>query len=189
MENYKYTQKWFLKSEIKKSLLKYINPEAKHSILEIGCFEGLSSVFFADNLLNHPESSMICVDPFMNIENNDHKQFLMNNEEMNFDYNITHCKNTEKITVKKIKSDSFFENPANKTYDLIYIDGSHECDFITRDMENCFRVLESGGIMWMDDYGGGDGVQIKKTMDSFLQKYEGQYYLIHKGYQLAIRKI
>jgi hypothetical protein len=96
MENYKYTQNWFLNSDIRKLLLKYIKQDVKHSILEIGCFEGLSSVFFADNLLNHPESSMICVDPFMSIETNDHKEFLNNNEEMNFDYNITHCKNANK---------------------------------------------------------------------------------------------
>jgi hypothetical protein len=42
--------------------------------------------------------------------------------------------------------------------------------------------------MWMDDYGGGDGIQIKNTMDSFLEKYKDQYDLIHTGYQLAIKK-
>lgn len=125
----------------------------------------------------------------MNLETNDHKEFLMNNEESNFDYNISHCKNSEKITVKKVTSDFFFENHQGKTYDFIYIDGSHECDFITRDMENSFKILESGGIMWMDDYGGGDGIKIRNTMNNFLNKYEGQYYLINKGYQLAIRKI
>ena len=55
-------------------------------------------------------------------------------------------------------------------------------------MENSFRFLEKGGIMWMDDYGGGNDGSIKKTMDEFLVKYEGQYELIHKGYQLAIKK-
>jgi hydrogenase maturation factor len=40
----------------------------------------------------------------------------------------------------------------------------------------------------MDDYGGGDGIQIKNAMNTFLKKYEGQYKLIHIGYQLAIKK-
>jgi hypothetical protein len=62
------------------------------------------------------------------------------------------------------------------------------CEFITRDLENSFNVLEKGGIMWMDDYLGGDGIQIKKTMEEFLEKYNGQYELLNKGYQLAIRK-
>ena len=43
--------------------------------------------------------------------------------------------------------------------------------------------------MWMDDYEGGTGGQIKKTMNEFLEKYKNQYILIHIGYQLALRKI
>jgi hypothetical protein len=75
------------------------------------------------------------------------------------------------------------------TFNFIYIDGCHEVDFIKRDMENSFTILEKNGIMWMDDYGGGDGIKIKNVMNSFLEKYAGQYVLIHKGYQLVIKKI
>jgi predicted O-methyltransferase YrrM len=187
MNKYKYSQTWFLFSEIKQKILSFINNSNKNNILEIGCFEGLSSVFFADNLLDNAESTMTCVDPFLNIDNNDHKNYLGNNEEINFDYNIKNCKNSDKIEIKKITSDFFFESN-NKRYNFIYIDGCHECEFITRDMENSFKVLEKNGIMWMDDYCGGDGNKIKKTMDSFLEKYKGQYEIIHKGYQLAIKK-
>ena len=143
--------------------------------------------FFADNFLDNPNSILTCVDPFLTINNNDHHQFLENNEEMNFDFNISNCKNLDKIKIYKITSDIFFENN-NQTYDFIYIDGCHIPDFIKRDMENSFNILLKNGIMWMDDYGGGDGIQIKNTMDDFLEKYSGQYELIHKGYQLAIKK-
>ena len=40
----------------------------------------------------------------------------------------------------------------------------------------------------MDDYLGGDGIQIRNTMNMFLEKYKGQYDLIYSGYQLAIKK-
>ena len=40
----------------------------------------------------------------------------------------------------------------------------------------------------MDDYLGGDDIQIKNTMDDFLKKYNNQYDLIHTRYQLAIKK-
>lgn len=188
MNNYKYSQSWFLHSEIKHLLLNFINKTTKNTILEIGCFEGLSSVFFADNLLDNPNSTLTCIDPFLTINNNDHKDLLLNNEELNFDYNISVCKNSEKILVKKITSDIFFLNN-NKKYNFIYIDGCHESDFIIRDMENSFNVLENNGIMWMDDYSGGDGIQIKNAMNTFLEKYKDQYNIIHKGYQLAIIKI
>jgi predicted O-methyltransferase YrrM len=187
MNNYKYSQSWFLGSEIRQILSNFLDKEKENNILEIGCFEGLSSVFFADNFINNPQSTLTCVDPFLNFSNNDHRQFLQNNEEMNFDFNISNCKNTNKIIIHKITSDSFFENN-NKTYNFIYIDGCHALDFIKRDMENSFNFLEKNGIMWMDDYGGGDGIQNKHTMDEFLKKYDGQYKLIHKGYQLAIQK-
>ena len=55
-------------------------------------------------------------------------------------------------------------------------------------MENSFRVLEKNGIMWMDDYRGGDDIKIRNVVDTFLEKYKNQYDLIHVGYQLAIRK-
>jgi len=187
MNNYRYSQVWFLDSEIRRLLLNFVNNSQENNILEIGCFEGLSSVFFADNLLDNPKSTLTCVDPFLNIDNNDHKSLLLNNEELNFDHNISVCKNSDKITIHKITSDAFFENN-NKTYNLIYIDGSHDTEYIKRDMENSFNVLEKNGIMWMDDYGGGDGIKIKNTMNNFLEKYKEQYDLIHSGYQLAIKK-
>jgi predicted O-methyltransferase YrrM len=156
-------------------------------MLEIGSYEGLSSVFFADNFLQNKDSFLHCVDPFMTISDNDHKNYLQNNEELNFDYNINTCRYKDKITVYKTTSDKFFET--NKTYyNFIYIDGCHECDYITRDMENSFKFLEKGGIMWMDDYCGGGGVKIKQTMNNFLEKHHNQYQIIHQGYQLAIIK-
>ena len=180
---YRYTQSWFLQSEIRR-LLRL--GDTVNTILEIGCFEGLSSVFFADNFLEHPNSSLTCVDPYLTVAN-DHSPFLQNKEENNFDYNISVCKHSDKITVYKITSDEFFKTNT-KHYTFIYIDGCHDPEFIKRDMENAFQVLEKGGIMWMDDYLGGDGRQIKHTMDTFLIKYIGLYETIHVGYQLAIRK-
>lgn len=188
MNKYKYTKTWFIGSGINTNLKNFLSESTENRILEIGCYEGLSTTFFADNFLDHSNSKMTCVDPFLTISDNDHKIYLDNNEEQNFDYNMTICKNTDKITIHKITSDEFFKNN-DKTYNLIYIDGCHEPDFIKRDMENSFKVLEKNGIMWMDDYGGGDGIKIKNTMNEFLENYKGQYNLIYSGYQLAIQKI
>jgi len=165
-----------------------VRPGDKHTILEIGCYEGLSSVYFADNLLDHAESSLVCVDPFMRLETNDHAHLLQSDEESNFDYNITHCKHSDKITIHKITSDAFFETNERK-FSFIYIDGSHECNTVKRDIANAFRCLELRGIMWMDDYLGDDGVSIKTAMDTALSTLQGHYELLHKGYQLAIRKL
>jgi predicted O-methyltransferase YrrM len=187
MSEYKYTYNWFNESEIKQKIIQFVNPESKNTILEIGSFEGLSSVYFADNLLNHNESTITCVDPFLSIDNNDHTKYL-NNVENTFNYNISISKNSSKIIVNKVTSDDFFKLNTN-TFNFIYIDGCHELDFIKRDMINAFSILEKDGIMWMDDYGGGDGVSIKNAIDSILLTLNGKYKLIHKGYQIAIQKI
>jgi hypothetical protein len=108
---------------------------------------------------------------------------LQNGEELNFDYNISNCRNTEKITIHKITSDEFFDINTN-TYNFVYIDGCRELDFIQRDMENTFKVLEKGGIMWMYDYN-----ECNEIIEDFQEKYKGQYEVIHSGFQVAIRKI
>ena len=48
---YKYSKLWFLDSDLKLNWRDYINPDEPNRILEIGCYEGLSSVFFADNCI------------------------------------------------------------------------------------------------------------------------------------------
>jgi len=187
---YKYSRTWFINSEIHKNLANVVMKTTENRILEIGCFEGLSSVFFADNFINHPNSTLTCVDPFLTISNNDHRKFLSNNEEQTFDYNISICDNSNKVTVHKVTSDVFFESISisKETYNIIYIDGCHESDVLMRDMENSFKILELGGIMWMDDYMGGDRIRIKGVIDTFIEKYKDYCEIIHQGYQLAIKK-
>lgn len=108
MENYKYTKTWFINSEIRHILKKYLDTNTTNKILEIGCYEGISSVIFADNFIDNSNSSLTCIDPFLNIDNNDHKHLLNNNEELTFDYNLLQCNNQNKITIHKITSDAFF---------------------------------------------------------------------------------
>ena len=110
MNTYKYSQRWFLDSEIKSRLAHFLDKSKENKMLEIGCFEGLSSVFFADNFLNNQHSHLTCVDPFLTIDNNDHQEYLNNNEELNFIHNISICNNSNKIKVNKITSDEFFKS-------------------------------------------------------------------------------
>ena len=37
-------------------------------------------------------------------------------------------------------------------------------------------------------YRGGDGVIIRNAMDAFFKKEEGNYVVVHLGYQLAVQK-
>tara|TARA_B110001452_G_C15241431_1_gene429865 strand:- start:4351 stop:4941 length:591 start_codon:yes stop_codon:yes gene_type:complete len=191
INKYKYTQTWFLGSEIQNNLLKYIDKDLQYNILEIGSFEGLSACAFSDNLLEHDMSTLDCVDPYILSGTNDKittKLVTLQTEKL-FTLNINNSKYPKKVTHHKLLSDEFFMNN-NKQFNLIYIDGCHEPEFILNDMNNSFSVLKSGGIMWMDDYEKkSKNNQCKTTMNKFLTDNIGKYSIIHKNYQLAIKKI
>lgn len=192
LNKYSFTQQWYVRSEIQLNLHRHLDKKSKYNILEIGSFEGLSACGFSDNILDHPESTLDCVDPFILSGTNSKittKCVTLKTEEL-FRKNIDSSKHSKKITLHKMTSDQYFLTN-KKLFNFIYIDGCHEPEFIKNDMENCFDCLEHNGIMWMDDYGGNtteDG-KIKIYMDNFLEKYKGQYNIIHKNYQLAIRKL
>ena len=192
---YKFTHQWFLKSalysELESGNLCRCVPGPVRA-LEIGSFEGLSSVCIAEKMLNYPGSFLKCVDPFLSIDN-DHFQCMSNETEENFRHNISICKNSDKIEFMKMSSVDFFKTNT-ETFNFIYVDGSHDPDVIVNDMEESFKVLENGGIMWCDDYLGGPDVPdaekpIKQAMDKWFDKYTGQYEVILNSYQIAIQKI
>lgn len=182
MANYDFTNQWFGGSEIRRYISNFVDPNKKNTILEIGSFEGQSSCYFSDVFLNHPESSLDCVDPF---DLNDKTTPLTNDTKERFLKNIRNSANFTKITFYQQYSTDFFKN--SKKYNFIYIDGSHELDQIRIDMTECWKLLEEGGIMWMDDYRGADGFSIKMCMDEVLKELSS-HTVIHVGYQLAIRK-
>ena len=68
--NYEFTRNWFNNSVIKKKIKTFINSENINKILEIGSWEGQSSVYFSDNLLDNINSFLICVDPHMDTGKN-----------------------------------------------------------------------------------------------------------------------
>lgn len=51
--NYEFTRDWFNNSVIKKKIKIFIDSENINKILEIGSWEGQSSVYFSDNLLDN----------------------------------------------------------------------------------------------------------------------------------------
>ena len=112
---YKYSQFWFIDSEILPDVSK------EYHILIVGCFEGLSSVYFADHYLDHPNSTLTCVDP----------------KHEYFDYNISICENKDKITIVNSLI-------IDKTFNFIYIDS-------VPDIDKAFSLLEKDGIMLIEE--------------------------------------
>ena len=117
MEKYTYTHGWFLSSEIRQHIFKFINPNEKHNILEIGSYEGLSACFFSDNLLSNEGSTLTCVDPF---DISDTTTPLTTSTKDIFLGNIDKSNNKYKITFWEMYSNDFFVIN-NEKYDSNYL--------------------------------------------------------------------
>ena len=183
--SYKFNTNWFDCSELKRNIMRYFDGNNKINILEIGSYEGASACYLSDNLLNHTESRMICVDPFC-VE--DKTTPVHETTKSLFLENISKCKNYNKMEFKEMFSKQFFEENRIRDFDLIYIDGSHLDDDIRLDFEGSLEIIKEGGIIWMDDYGGGHGGCIKRCIDKLYEENRDKVEMIHQGYQIAFRK-
>ena len=172
--------------------------------LEIGCFEGLTSNYICDSLLND-NGKIICVDPltdnYLNIdlkesdvENNDTIYKYFNNQYDRFINNVSHQIDANKLTLKRNISSEIFPELISEyegKFDLIYIDGDHRATYVYIDAINSFKLLSPNGIMIFDDYSWGKMYNEEATsvgVDRFLLEYEGKFDLITKAYQVVIRK-
>lgn len=191
---YKFTpdRDWFERSDLKRQAHRFLSPLSLNHILEIGSFEGLSSVFFADNYLGHPNSTLTCVDPFTSVAENDHNPFFdagqyISIQESNFLHNISSCFASGKVFFCRTTSDFFFSANTSQ-YTFIYMDGNLTAQQIPKDICSCFEALTPGGILWMDDYLGAEGA-LKDSFDNGLENFMDRLTIVHSGYQLAIRKL
>jgi len=120
------------------------------AILEIGTYEGRSSCWFSDNMMDHENALLHCVDPYTQDED-DHATKLLNEaRHQQFIENIAQSKNSVKIEYYKMSSDDFFDE-CERTYDFIYIDGGHLKDQVVRDLLNAEIRLNKPGVMIIDD--------------------------------------
>ena len=180
---------WFLgKTPL---LIKYfeknVNDKNKiKDILEIGSYEGRSAIFFLNYFTN---SKISCVDTWQGSD--EHNKTFMNKIEENFNYNL------EKYANRSIKykntSDKFFENN-RKSFDLIYIDGSHHSDQVLKDAENSKKNLNKNGYLLFDDYnfryaGYKQNENVLNAVNKFIDMNSSSFKKIYIYTQVLLKKI
>jgi predicted O-methyltransferase YrrM len=81
----------------------------------------------------------------------------------------------------------------NKMFDFIYVDGSHLSFDCYSDLIISWRLLENGGILAIDDYlynMEGDVVDSPfEGINHFLNKFQKEIKILHKGYRVFLQKI
>ena len=149
-------------------------------LLEIGSFEGRSSIWFLENILTPPTSSITCVDVFCQ------------EWELLFDHNIKISGFSDKVPKIKGRSECILLTLKEKSFDIIYVDGSHLAPSVLMDAVSSWLLLKVGGIMILDDYEWGSDKspenRPKIGIDLFLRVFQNHLEVLHKEYQVIIRK-
>jgi predicted O-methyltransferase YrrM len=159
--------------------------------LEIGSFEGRSSVFFVNYFEN---INITCVDTWKKSEEEADKkmQELIDFRlvEKNFDNNTKLYR--DKIKKYKGTSKEFFTNINPKNLDFIFIDGSHDYEDVIHDATASFKSLKEGGFILFDDLNWFYYEDIKKNpsyaINKFLETFKNQIEIIFASDQLLIKK-
>ena len=160
------------------------------NFLEIGSFQGRSTVWLLENILTDESSSITCIDTF---EGSIEHHINFKNELINlfdiFVHNVSTFKN--KVNIIRGKSQEVLKL-LNENYDFIYIDGDHTAVSVIEDAILSFSLLKKDGIMIFDDY---MWLQMnnyidnpKPAIDAFLELYANKITLLYKDYQVIIKK-
>lgn len=152
-------------------------------MLEVGCFEGRSTLWWLRNILTHPDSRINCIDPWFDRE-----------VEKRFDINVALSGESWRVRKMKALSKNAINWIADNSLDLIYIDGSHEGRDVLTDALLSIHKLKIGGIMLFDDYKWCDPVLKRHHfpepgIDAFLGLCDFEVEVTHRGYQVAVRKV
>ena len=165
--------------------------------LEIGCFEGRATVWFLENVLMHPDSTITVVDTFEGSDEFTELHIKVTPFELKkrFYKNIIETGRDDQVITWKQRSDVFLKI-CNREFDFAYIDGSHHAFDVLRDSVLAWDLLKIGGIMLWDDYAWNPpadyGRDVPATgIQAFLMAaQEGiEYKILHWAYQVAVRKL
>jgi predicted O-methyltransferase YrrM len=177
---YTFTKHWF--NDQRPLHDRYLPRNAEVHILEIGAFEGMSTVYFAE-ALTHPNSTLDTIDPFLVTDTTtpvEHTTFEL------FCGNILNAPNKEKITIHKTTSREAlpYLQKHERMYDYILVDGSHEPEEVEFDAENVLPLLKPGGILFFDDYG---SPALTALLNAFCERHP-EFTVVHRAYHLVLQR-
>lgn len=149
------------------------------SILEVGSSGGNSATSFLTIL---PNAKITCVDIW-----------VLNNEAA-FDAAVKpFAGRVEKIKDRSVPAlDAMIVE--GRSFDIIYVDGSHTHDDALMDSVLCWQLLKPEGLIIWDDYVWGLGnlpvaERCKEAIDEFMAMHPDELYIIEKGYQVIARRV
>jgi hypothetical protein len=180
---YVFAEDWFTPYiPLWEETLAHLKGKPNVNYLEIGVYQGRSLIWMLENILTDPSSQASAVDIF---DGTYYKIFLENLEMGGFAEKVTIIKGYSQLELRKLPLDSF---------DVIYIDGSHVASDVLIDAALSWDLLKVGGVMIFDDY-----EWLRESLpaisrpeiaiDAFMEVFQPRIEVLHKGYQVVIKKI
>ena len=163
--HYRLADNWFGKVDVNNYKDKPIN------YLEIGTFYGANILSVAKTYGLQKDSKLYCIDPW---EDYDEYPEYKNQQSTIYNSFINNIKNSgekDKIIINRGYSNIEIQKFDNDFFDIIYIDGNHEPEYVLEDAVLSFRKLKKNGIMIFDDYGWGGPDLTQRGIDGFLSGY------------------
>jgi predicted O-methyltransferase YrrM len=159
-------------------------------VLEIGSWEGLSSLFI---LTTFDRARITCIDSWDDSNGAVAvSKDVISDVEARFDKNL--AEHRDRVTKRKETSLRYFGSVDQaEQFDLIYVDGSHHADNVMVDAVESFSRLKIGGVMIFDDYLAhyyeNKDDNPAQAVNLFLRLKRGRYEFVSVYYQLIIRKM
>jgi len=127
-------------------------PSGPINYLEIGCADGGNAVIVAKSYAHHPESKLYCVDPWADYDEYGEYKGQQESGWERFNRNIQKCSNPAKFVIKRGLSQDLVPTFPDEFFDLIFVDGNHETDYVYRDGLMSLEKVKIGGYIVFDDY-------------------------------------
>lgn len=154
--------------------------------LELGSFEGRSALWTLENILNHPDSLIICVD---NYSSGTKRQQTLTQQR--FRNNTKSFGEKVQLIVSDTREALKSSVLLQKQFDFIYIDASRHSKNVLEDAILALPLLKVGGYMVFDDYTSSkdhDYVCPKKGIDAFLDIFHDELKVENTSWQVILRK-
>jgi hypothetical protein len=196
-DRYKFSVDWFSpNTHVWSHYLEPLKNNSDLQFLEVGSFQGRSTVWMLENILTGNGSQITCVDTFEgSIEHNVIEEWAKMLPSL-FDvflYNTSFFPG--RVQVKRGKSGIVLKELAlsDKKYDFIYVDGDHMASSVLEDGVLCFPLLKLHGLLCFDDYGSSNKTENLNLpyigIETFMKIYAQKIRVLFVGYQVWIEKI
>jgi len=177
-KDYRFTSDWFTAAiPVWEKVLKDYMGKADIRYLEVGVFQGRSALWALENILTHPSARMTTIDILEN------PTYLENLEKSGAAQKATNLVGPSQEVLLTLPADSF---------DIIYIDGSHQGDHVLIDAVLAWGLLKEGGTLIFDDYAWNeewaDEVTPGLAVDTFVTLFRRSLDVTWREYQLVVKR-